>query len=157
MKHYKLRPPQIAAVGFTDLFVLTHADLTETTDNTDQAITLDQVEFGDYIAYDALIEIKTAFDAASADEGLNITLGVNGALTQFIGNSALVSSGTGTAAKTAYAPAAGGAPYIVPTGGKNIQANFDITDADGDLEDHSAGEVWIWMNIRRLIERDISA
>jgi hypothetical protein len=156
MKHVLLTAAQSAANnGFTDLFVLTHADLTEATDNTDQAITLDALDFGDLVGYNALIEITTAFDAAtvSADNALTVSLGVNGALTQVIGASALASGGAGTAAKTAYATAAGGSPYVTPTGGKSLQANFDITDADGALVDYTAGEIRIWVNISRWSKR----
>lgn len=157
MKHYLLNAAQKAASGgFTDLFVIGHADLTQATDNTDQTLTLDALEFGDLVGYEAVIEIKTAFDAAnvSADNALTVALGVTGATTQFIGASALSAAGVGTAAKTAYATAAGGAPYPTPTGGKDILATFDITDADGALADFSAGEIWIWMKISRWAQRD---
>lgn len=156
MKHILLQSHQSAANnGFTDLFVLTHADLTDTTDTNDQAITLDALEFGDVVGYNALIEIVTAFDAAnvSADNALTVSLGVTGALTQVIGASALAAAGVGTVAKTAYSTAAGGAPYVTPTGGKNLIANFDITDADGAVADYSAGEIWIWVNISRWSKR----
>lgn len=154
-RHYLLSAAQKAATGFTDLFVLTHADLTEATDNTDQSITLDALEFGDKVGYEALIEIVTAFDAnnVSADNAVTVSLGVTGALTQVIGASAISASGTGTAAKTGYATAAGGSPYYTPTGGKNLIANFDITDADGALADFSAGELRIWANISRWQQR----
>lgn len=156
MKHYLLTAAQKAATGFTDLFVVTHADLTEATDNTDQAITLDALAFGDLVGYNALIEIQTAFDAAnvSADNAVTVSLGVTGALTQVIGASAIAAAGAGTAASTSYATAAGGAPYPTPTGGKNLVANFDITDADGSLADFSAGELRIWCNISRKSQRD---
>lgn len=157
MKHILLTAAQSAANhGFTDLFVLTHADLTDATDNTDQAITLDALDFGDVVGYNALIEIVTALDAAtvSADNALTVSLGVTGALTQVIGASALAAAGVGTVAKTAYAPAAGGSPYVTPTGGKNLIANFDITDADGALADYTAGEIRIWCNISRWSKRN---
>lgn len=155
MRHTLLTAAQKAATGFTDLFVLTHADLTEAVDNTDQAITLDALAFGDLVGYHALIEIVTAFDAAavSADNALTVSLGVTSALTQIIGASALAAAGVGTAAKTAYATAAGGAAYATPTGGKNLIANFDITDADGALVDYSTGEIRIWCNISRWASR----
>lgn len=155
-RHYKLSAEQFAANGgFTDLFILTHADLTQAADNTDQAITLDALAFGDVVGYHALIEIVTAFDAAavSADNALTVSLGVTGALTQIIGASALAAAGAGTAAKTGYGTAAGGAAYVTPTGGKDLIANFDITDADGALVDYSAGEIRIWVNISRWSQR----
>jgi hypothetical protein len=155
MKHYLSREIQKSATGFTDLFVLTHADLTAAVDATDQAIILDALEFGDLVGYNALIEIVTAFDASavSADNAVTVSLGVTGALTQIIGASAISAAGAGTAAKTAYSTAAGGAPYPVPTGGKDLIANFDITDADGALVDFSVGELWIWVNISRWASR----
>lgn len=154
-RHYLLSAAQKAATGFTDLFVLTHADLTTATDNTDQTITLDSLEFGDKVGYEALIEIVTAFDAAnvSADNAMTVSVGVTGAVTQIIGASALAASGTGTAAKTGYATAAGGSPYYTPTGGKDLLATFDITDADGAVADYSAGEIRIWLNISRWSQR----
>lgn len=157
MKHYLLnRTPRADNLGFTDLFVLTHADLTEATDNTDQTITLDALAFGDVVGYEALVEIVTAFDAAnvSADNALTVAIGVTGATTQIIGASALAASGAGTAAKTAYATAAGGSPYVTPTGGKNLLATFDITDADGALADFSAGEIRVWLKISRWADRN---
>lgn len=155
MKHIRLLPQQQARSGFTDLFVITHEDLTTATDNTDQTLTLDQLAFGDIVKYDALIEIKTAFDAAnvSADNALTIALGVTGATTQFVGASTLATGGAGTAAKTCYVPAAGGAAYATPTGGKDILATMDITDADGALADYSAGEIHIYLHISRFSER----
>lgn len=154
MKHIIYTPSQRARTGYSDLFVLTHADLTEATDNTDQAITLDALAFGDIVKYDAVIQIKTALDAAnvSADNAVTVSLGVTSALTQIIGASALAASGAGTAAKTTYCAAAGGAAYPVPSGGKNLIANFDITDADGALADFSAGEIHIYVNIVRYTD-----
>lgn len=155
MKHIRLLPQQQARSGWTDLFVITHDDLTAATDTTDQTLTLDSLAFGDIVKYDALIEIKTAFDAAtvSADNALTVALGVTGATTQFIGASALAAAGAGTAAKTCYAMAAGGAAYATPTGGKDILATFDITDADGSLAEYTTGEIHIYMAISRLSER----
>lgn len=154
MKHIRLLPQQQARTGYSDLFILTHADLTEATDNTDQTVTLDELAFGDVVKYDAFIQIKTAFDAnnVSADNALTVSLGVTGAATQIIGASALAASGTGTAAKTTYATASGGAAYPTPTGGKNLIATFDITDADGALADYSAGEIHIYLTIVRESE-----
>lgn len=150
-KHIIFTPSQRAYTGYSDLFVLTHADLTEATDNTDQTVTLDALAFGDSVKYDAVIQIKTAFDAAnvSADNALTVSLGVTGAATQIIGASALAASGAGTAAKTTYCTAAGGAAYPTPTGGKNLIATFDINDADGALADYSAGEIHVYLNIVR--------
>ena len=154
MRHYKFRADQIAASGgFTDLWIVTHADLTTTANNTDETETLDAIEFGDIVHYDCLMEILTPFTPApSGDAGVNVTLGVTGAVTQFLGNSAIMAAGAATAAKTGYAPAAAGVPYVVPTGGKDLLATFDITDADGNLAAFTAGELAILMKITRYSE-----
>ncbi len=155
MRHHLLNTVQRAATGFTDLFVITHADLTEATDNTDQTLTLDALAFGDVVGYEALLEIVTAFDAAtvSADNAVTVAIGVTGATTQIIGASAITAAGAGTAAYTAYATAAGGSPYVTPTGGKNLLATVDITDADGALADFTAGELHLWLKILRRADR----
>ena len=154
MRKYTFTGQQKAAVGgYTDLYVLTDADLTETTVNTDTPVTLDTLNFGDVVEYQSLIEIKTAFAGGTADNACTVSLGVTGALTQFIGASAIASGGSYTAAKTAYCQAAGGAAYPTPTGGKSLIANFDITDADGALVDYTAGEIHIWVKISRYNER----
>jgi hypothetical protein len=153
--HFRLTPTQAARTGYTDLFVVTHADLTETTDNTDQTLTLDALAFGDIVKYDAVIQIKTAFDAAtiSADNAVAVSLGVTGATTQIIGASAISAGGAGTAVTTGYSTAAGGSPYFTPTGGKNLLLTVDITDADGSLAEFTTGELHIWLNISRNSER----
>lgn len=154
-RHYLLNRETRANTGFTDLFVVTHADLTEATDNTDQTLTLDALAFGDVVGYEALIEIVTAFDASgvSADNACTVALGVTGATTQIIGASAIAAAGAGTAAYTAYATAAGGSPYVTPTGGKNLLLTVDVTDADGALADYTTGELWIWIKIIRRADR----
>jgi hypothetical protein len=155
MKHFRLTPTQAARTGYTDLFVITHADLTETTDNTDQTITLDALAFGDLIKYDALLQIKTAFDAAtiSADNAVTVAIGVTGATTNIIAASAISSGGAGTAVTTGYGMAAAALPYFTPTGGKNLLATVDITDADGSLAEFTTGELHLWMYISRNSER----
>lgn len=164
MKHYLLTAAQKAATGYTDLFVIQpKVDFTETTDNTDQTLTLDALAFGDIVENRALIEIKEALGTTAAGTGVpsadfacTISLGVTGATTQFIGASAIAAAGAATAAKTAYATAAGAAAYPVPSGGKNLLATVDITDADGSLAEVEYGEIWVWMDIsRQSVRHDI--
>ncbi len=157
MKHFLLNAAQKAATGYTDLFVIQPAvDFTQSTDNTDQTLTLDALEFGDIVENRALIEIRSALGTTaegtgvpSTDFALTIALGVTGATSQFIGASDLAAAGAATAAKTAYATANSAAAYCTPSGGKNILATLDITDADGSLAEVDYGEIWIWMDINR--------
>lgn len=162
MRHYLLSAAQRAAVGgFTDLFVIEpRVDFTETADNTDQTLTLDGLNMGDVVLNHALIEIAEPLGTTaagtgvpSADTALTIALGVTGATTTFIGASNLATGGAATAVKTAYAGANSLADYITPTGGKNILATLDITDADGKLSAWKYGKVLVWMTIVRQASR----
>jgi len=157
MRHLKLSARQIAAkAGWTDVFIVPWNDpllVTQTTNNTDQQVVLDQLAFGDYVGYDVLGEIRTGFTGGSVD-ALVINLGVTGALTQFISSGALITAGAvSVAAKTGYSEVAAGTPYCVPSGGKNLILNFDITDAGHSLSQLTAGEFWVWMRIDRWGER----
>lgn len=151
MKHDLIKVPANHC-GFTDVFTITHADLTAATDDLAQTITLDALAFGDMV-YAAAIEIQTAFDAASADEATTAALGVTSATTQFLAAFTFVTGGAGVAAKTGACQGETFAPYITPTGGKDILLTVDITDADGALVDHSAGVLLIWMQISRWADR----
>ena len=153
MKHYIFNEQQRAATGYTDLYVVTAADLTETTNNTDQAITLDTLAFGDIVNNRASITIATAFDLAVAGETLAVSLGVTSALTQVIGASTIISSGTAVAAKTSFVPAGSTAAYPTPSGGKSLLLNFDITAASGALATHDVGELLVYANISRYAHR----
>jgi hypothetical protein len=154
MKAYVLSEEQKSASGFTNLFVITYKDFAATTTaTTDLPITLTALNFGDVVEYNPLMEIKTAF--AGLPDAIAVSLGVTSALTQFIGASNLVTTGpVAIAAKTAYTIAAAAAPYVTPTGGKNLIANFDVTDATNALSTATAGELWIWVKISRWAARD---
>ena len=146
MKHYRLKNNQQHAGGFTDLFVLTHADLTETTDNTAQAIVLTALDIGDVVFPNMLLEVVTNASGGSVSTCTG-SVGVTGALTQFIGNSNLLSAGN-----EYFAPANTVAPYVCVAGSINVEANF-IPDSGHDLEDLTAGEFWVWACISRSGER----
>lgn len=71
MYHYKLNSQERAATGWTDKFVITHADLTESAANTAQTIQLCSVAVGDIVS-NAAYRLVTAFKD-SADNALNTT------------------------------------------------------------------------------------
>jgi len=164
MKHYLLTAEQSAANGGkTDLFVIeAGVDLTESTDNTDQVLTLDALAFGDVVQNNVLVEINLALGTTaagtgtpSADTAVAVSLGVTGAATQFLGASAVFAAGAATAAKTAYASANSVADYPTPTGGKDIILTADVTDVDGSLAELNYGEIWVWLTIVRWARRHI--
>lgn len=71
-KHYKLTLQEQAATGFTDKFVLTHADLTETGADTDQTIPLLAVKAGTVVGSEVGYKLVIPFEDAS-DAALNTT------------------------------------------------------------------------------------
>lgn len=156
MKHYRLNSQQVSSnKGYTDCFVLNHADLTEATDNTDQAVALATLAMGDVVDNNPMVEIVTAFDAPSANATLAVSVGVTSALDTILAAKTLINSGTAAAAGTSFAPSSGlYYPYVTPSGGKTLYANFDITDADGALADCTQGEIRIWLTISRKADRD---
>lgn len=71
-KHYKLTLQEQADTGFTDKFVLTHADLTETGADTDQTIQLLAVKAGTVVGPEVGYKLVIPFEDAS-DSGFNTT------------------------------------------------------------------------------------
>lgn len=147
MKHYNLNTTQRKILaGFTDLFIISYTDFTsQTTNNTAQSATLlSAMAFGDWVDQpETLLEVVTA---GAGDATLTLDVGVTGALTQIIsGQNGL------SAAKTAYSPTSGVAPYPVPTGGKDLLVTAHPGAAEA-LSALSAGEWWLWM--KRLTYND---
>ena len=153
MRKYNETTFQRTKQGWTLARVITAADdFTESTDNTDQTLTLGTLAMGD-VVLDAMLEVRTAIGNASANMTLAASLGVTGATTQFIGASTLVNAGTPAAANTVFCPANTFAAYPTPSGGKSILLTLDITDADGHLSACATGELWVWLKIDRAGDR----
>jgi hypothetical protein len=149
MKHYRASTSrQIAAMGYTDLFVVTHADLTTTTNNTAESEVLDALAIGDIVDPKMLLEVKTNANVVAS---VTASVGVTGALTQFIGNSNLLAAGD-----EYYAPAGSVGAYATIASGKSLEMNF-IPGASNNVDEITAGEFWLWCNISRKSERDIQA
>lgn len=157
MKHIKLTEPQIAASGFTDLFVVTAADFTESTVNTDQAIVLDHVNQGDVIRNHTMIQIMKAFNQPAADTAVGLSVGRTGAgyVDCIAALMILVDSGGAAAAGYAEAAAEGIADQVVAADDTDLVCLVDITDADVALTAVTTGEAWIWMDISRASERQV--
>jgi hypothetical protein len=145
MKHQRLTNTQSAKLaGYTDVWRVVQADLTETTNNTPQAITLLALKLGDIVLQpDFFIEVVTNGATLAT---YTVSLGVTGALTQIIGNSNVLAAGA-----EYFAPANSVAPYVVAAD-INLVANF-IPGAAEALASGTALDLLIWGRIMRLKER----
>lgn len=152
MKHYRLSAAQRAANhGYTDLFVISKADLTTATDNTAQAVTLTALVAGDVVYQDALLDVVSAWTGPS-DLTATVSIGVTASATAITAALTLVTAGTAAAAGTAaLSPTQTNAPYVASTG-INVIATF-TPDADSAVSDFTAGELLVWLKVNRRAER----
>jgi hypothetical protein len=156
MRHSKLSAAQAAAVGFTDLFVVTSTDLAGgTSDNTAYQVALDALNLGDVVDAELIAEIVTPFASAGGSPivTLTFTVGTAGTPAQLLATSGLIGTSTGVAAKTAYVPPPTVGAYK-SSGGENLVAEFTPDNA-AKTADATAGEVWIWAKISRSATRGI--
>lgn len=159
MKHYRLKDLQQTKTGFTDLFVLTHEDLTVDTNDLLQNVALCTLNAGDVVFDKTVAQIKTAFTPdPSANATVTLSVGRTGtAYTDLLAASNLNNAGTQIAAGVAYAAGASVANQVIASDSTVVYAQFDITDTDGNLAAHTAGEVHVWMAISRSADRAVQA
>lgn len=156
-KHYLLTEDQKAANGFTDLFVIKYDNstlLAESTDNTPASVVLDGLVRGDVVRQDALIEITTAWSGDAALTG-TVSLGVVGDTTAITPTLTLTTTGTGAAIGGAVVSANQTDAGYVATTGINLVAEF-TPDADSAVDEWTAGEIRIWVNISRRATRNLA-
>lgn len=146
MKHYRLKHEERAGIGFTDLFVVTHADFTSAVDDAAESIVLTALAIGDLVMNNCLLEVKVNANVVAAITG---SLGVTGAATQFIAASNLLAAGD-----EYYTVGAGVAPYATIAASINLIFNVDPGAGDNTAE-MTAGEFWIWVTINRKAERNV--
>lgn len=150
MRHCLLRNEQQFNGGFTDLFVvgMTHragaTDFIETTNDLDQVITLTDLALGDIVWPDSCLLVKTAVAGLTA---ANASLGVTGAVTQFIANSSLLSGGN-----KYFVPAGTLAPYATIASSKSLILNIDPAANTEHVSSVTAGELWIYAKISRFAD-----
>lgn len=143
MKHISVQRQE---TGFTDLFILTHADLTETSAATTQAITLATLAVGDVVMNNALLEVRTPGTVLTTLTG---QVGVTGTPDQFIAASDLTAAGD-----RYFGVLDTVAAYVAPA----AIALLFTADPDADaLADVAAGEFWIWLTISRKADRNRQA
>lgn len=157
MKHYKLTKDQSAAYsGYTDLYEVDESDLTESTVNTDQTLTLDTLAFGDVVVEDVLLRIVTPFTGNTADNTLEFQLGIPGNSTRLLGNANVVVGGTPIDAGAAWGHGSTATPLVGPSGGTSLILTANITDADGSLAMYTAGKVHLFVKILRAAHLNVA-
>jgi hypothetical protein len=148
MKAYEL-PNQTKLNGYTHKLVVTHEDLTTTTANTAQSVTLLSLDQGDVIQ-DAAFKLVTAFSDASDSAFNTTTLAVgDDDVDEFIDETEVNENGT----EIFYAgPVADSIPkvYNAPTDGP-VTATF-MSMAAKSLSDLDAGEVHIYLKVAKLAD-----
>jgi hypothetical protein len=158
MKHYLLKTLQ-EPKGFTDLFVVDAADWADiSTDDLLKNVELASLKKGDIIFDDTTIDVVEALDPApSANGTITASVGRTGSgYTDCIAASALMTTGTATAAGVAYAAGAAIGHQVLAADAK-LYCQIDINDADGDLATVTKGEIRIWMRISRASDRVVEA
>lgn len=152
LKHYKLTADQSARCGGkTDLFVVKYTDLFETTDNTAEALTLDALALGDIVYQNAVISVTKAWDG---DAALTATasVGVTGTATALTPALTIATAGTGAAIGTTDTSDCQTNAHYVAAAAINLIATF-TPDADSAVDEFTAGELQIWLQIDRAANR----
>jgi hypothetical protein len=144
MKHLRLNNTAAVKLGFTDVWRITQSDLTETTNNTTQAITLLALAVGDIVKQeDFVLEVVTN---GATLVTYTVSLGITGAVTQILGASNVLAAGA-----EYFAPAESVANYPV-TSATNLLATFTPGAAEA-LASGTALDILIWGRISRKKER----
>lgn len=159
MRKYSLNALERAMTGYTEVYVLTHEDLTVTTDDLLQNVALTTLNKGDVVFDRTMAQIKTEFTPdPSANATVTVSVGrTSSGFVDMLAASNLINAGTQIAAGITYVAASGVGNQVIAADGTVVNAQFDIDDADGDLATLTAGEVWIWMAINRASDRVVQA
>jgi len=149
MKLFELPYETKAASGFTHKAIVTHADLTETADNTAQSVTLLAVEPGDIVTR-AAFKLVTAFENTASTAFNTTTLAVgDDDVDEFIDETEVNKNGTevlyaGQIITSTEIPKV----YTSATTGP-ITATF-TSMASESLAELNAGEAHIYLGITKL-------
>lgn len=157
MKHYNAKTLVQPKPGFTDLVVITAADLTVTTDDLLQNIAILTLNKGDVVYPVTTLDLVTEF---TPDPSANATVTASVGRTasgyvDFLAASNLINAGTQIATKISYVAASTLATQVIAADTTVVYCQFDITDTDGDLATITAGELHIWLQISRWLDREV--
>lgn len=154
LKHIPLSLNERAMTGYTDLYIIKYTDLTEGTDNTAQALTLETLAAGDIVKQDVLVEVQSAWNGDSALTA-TVSVGVTSAATALTPALTICTAGTGAAATAAdTSDCQTNAHYV--SAGIAMLATF-TPDADSALDEFTSGELRIWANISRKQNRSVAS
>ena len=144
MTVYELPAETKAATGYTHKATVDHADLTETTANTAQSITLLSLAAGD-VVHSGAYKLVTPFQD-SADAAFNTT-----AVTLNAAGSTLMSATETNVNGTEvfYKAHTATAPLAVNTGTSTVAASFAAMSAK-NLAALNAGEVHFYFSVNKL-------
>jgi hypothetical protein len=145
MDTYTFRSTQEARRSFTHKFVITHADLTEATDNTAQDITLVTLP-ANSIVLQAATYLPTPFQktGTSAYNSNVLIVGDAGSTNRIIASQQVNVNGTEVLARAQ----ASTVPYAYEAA-TAIKANF-ASMASYDLAELDAGEIHIFLQVAQL-------
>lgn len=146
MELIRLNDNQFSKEGWTHLFKFTYEDLTESTDNTDQALTIMALVEGDLVMTDKCF-IDTVTDPAGLT-ALNLSLGVTGALEQFVAAGSVLAAADPNVLVGKDATA-----YATVIAGKNLVLNADPGANTQALADLTAGEWHVWFTLSKRADR----
>jgi len=132
-------------IGWTDLFIVTHADFTTVTDDVAQSITLCPLAIGDVVNNNVLLEVRTNANVVAAVTG---SVGVTGSVAALLAASDLLAAGG-----EYYASGSGIGAYAA-IAAVNLLFTADPGAAD-NVDEMTAGEFWIWATISRKAERNL--
>ena len=144
----------ISALGYTDMFVIdyNHASLTAAVaDNTAVAVTLDGLAANDVVRQDVLIEVTSGWTGPS-DLTATASVGVTGTATALTPALTITTAGAASAVGTADTSDNQTNAHYVAASAINLIATF-TPDADSGVDEFTAGQLRIYMNISRSAER----
>ena len=155
MRHYHAKSLEYTKEGFTDLFILSTANLPATVGGapvndfsggfSNKQVTLTALAAGDAVL-GALIDVVTAVAGPSAAPTLQVKTGT-GAVA--ITPTCAVKTATGSVTDNTVVGS------TISTAAENLVADLQVGGGDGAAA--TAGEIWIWANISRAARKQIQA
>lgn len=160
MKHYNVKTLMEPKPGFTDLVVIKAADfVASTTDDLLLNIPILTLNKGDVIYPVTTLDLVEEFlPDPTSDATVTASVGRTGTgYVDILAASAVITSGTQIAVKIAYAAASTLATQVIATDATIVYCQIDIDDTNGDLATITAGELHIWLQISRWLDRQPEA
>ena len=146
MTAYELPANTKAATGFTHQVVVTHEDLTETTADTDQTLSLLALAAGDVVTT-AAIKLVTPFeDASDADlDDTKVQLGDTGDDDEYIAATQVNENGT----EVLFAAAVPASVPLVYTAANAVELLVESMTAKS-LSNIDTGELHVYLGVTKL-------